>query len=324
MDEAFQQRRRRLAFDLGPIAELVIDASGTVRMANQRARDLLGIPPDDLGKPLLSLACSRRPVPLGPMIERAASTGRGDAVRGVPTRTPDGEDLIVDVQVISLPSDDGSLGTIVTFTDVTGLHQTLADVERTERASRTAIDELRLTRAQLERISEDLRGSETDLKLTSEELRSSTEELEITGAELSSGNEELARTSDELAHRTSELSLAERLMHSVFDTLGAAFVLDDELSVRLWSSECEELWGVHHGEVRGRRLRDIQLGLPVRALEALVRSVQEGGEPAEAVMEAEDREGGRFPCRVAASLLSPGATDRKDVVVIVRRDPVVG
>jgi two-component system CheB/CheR fusion protein len=186
------------------------------------------------------------------------------------------------------------------------------------------VDELRLTRVELERITEDLQASDADLHVTSEELRSSTEDLEITSAELRDETEELSKTGDELQQRTTELNLARRLMDSVLDTLGAAFVLDDELSVRLWSSECEELWGVHEGDVRGRRLGDIQVGLPVRSLEALVRSVLEDGQPAEAVIEASDREGLSFPCRVAASLLSPLAADRPGVIVIVRRDPVVG
>lgn len=324
MAEMSEQRRRRLAFDLGPIAEIVIDAAGTLRLANQRARELLGVRREDTGKPFFSLECSHRPIELQPMIEQAQRQGRGDAIRGVPATTPDGQEITVDVHVISLVNDEGSLGTIVTFTDVSGLHQMLGDVERAVRTSQAALDELRLTRAQLERISEDLQASDMDLKLTSEELRSSTEELEITSAELRSGNEELAKTSEDLQARMEDLSLMKRLMDSVFDTLGAAFVLDRDLKVRLWSSECEELWGLHHGDVHGRRLRDIQFGLPVRPIEALVRAVLEDGEPAEVVVEAVDRRSISFPCRIMASLLGPFGGDGEGIIVLVRREPVLG
>jgi PAS domain S-box-containing protein len=318
------QRRRRLAFDLGPIAELVIDAAGNLRQANQQARQLLGIRNEDLGTRSSELEWWHRPVDLGPMSERSRRTGQGEVVRGVSATTPDGQHLILDVQMIALVSEREFLGTVVTFTDVSELHRLRGHVERSEEGFENVIEELRFTRTQLERISEDLQASDEALKLTSEELTSSSEELEVTSEELRSEIEESERTSDELRLRTSDLAALKRLLDSVVDALGAAFVLDEDLTIRLWSRECEELWGVHHGDVHDRRLQDIQVGLPARPLEAIVRSVMTDGEPAEAVLDARDRHGVSFPCRVSASPLSASGGAREGVIILVRRDPVAG
>ena len=118
--------------------------------------------------------------------------------------------------------------------------------------------------------------------------------------------------------------VAEAPLPTVLPKRPPAFVLDEALHVRLWSSECEDLWGLRHGDVRGRSLRDIQFGLPVRPIEALVRSVLEDGERTEAVLDASDRDGVPFPCRVVASPLSPLGVDGDGVLVLVRREPVVG
>jgi two-component system CheB/CheR fusion protein len=323
MDEA-SGSRRGFAFDLGPIAQVVVDAKGILRQANEHARAILGLRSEDVGEPFVNLAASRRSVDLPALLDRARRSGRGDVIRGVPATTADGREMVVDVQVISLATDGELLGTVVTFTDVTELGLLRRSVERSAHDLQAALAELRLTGAHLERLGEELRSSDAELKLMSDELRSSTEELEISNEEVRSGNEELRSTTDELDLRTRELGAATRLMDSMIDALGAAFILDEDLTIRLWSRECEALWGVHDGAVNGRRLQEVEVGLPIRPLEALARAVLADGEPAELVIDAQDRDRVSVPFRVAASLLGGAGDVPEGVLVVVRREPAVG
>ena len=168
------ERSERLAFDLGPVVELMIDSEGNLVRANRRARELIGIRRQDFGKEFYRFDASYRPVELRSPIEQAQRTGRAMMIRGVATTAPGGADVIYDVQVIPLMEGDESHGTIVTFSDVTEFHQLRVDVERSNQELETAMEELQSTNEELETTNEELQSSNEELETTNEELQSST------------------------------------------------------------------------------------------------------------------------------------------------------
>src|SRR4051812_41601885 len=67
---------RSLAFDTGPVPQLMIDREGILSLANERARAMLGIGPNDLGRPFQDLEISYRPSELRTPIEQALGQRR--------------------------------------------------------------------------------------------------------------------------------------------------------------------------------------------------------------------------------------------------------
>jgi two-component system CheB/CheR fusion protein len=64
-------RLREQALEETPMARFVVDADGTLVLANQRARTLFSLNPRDIGRLLQDLEVSYRPVELRSMIEQA-------------------------------------------------------------------------------------------------------------------------------------------------------------------------------------------------------------------------------------------------------------
>src|SRR4029077_21195148 len=100
--------------------------------------------------------------------------------------------------------------------------------------------------------------------------------------------------------------------------LGAA-VLDADLDVRVWNERAAELWGVRSDEVLGESFFDLDIGLPVKELRPMIRSVLRG-KPShdEKIVAAITRRGKRIRCRVAATALA--ARGRAGGVVLVMED----
>ncbi|HEY7295820.1 MAG TPA: CheR family methyltransferase, partial [Dehalococcoidia bacterium] len=76
-------RLREAAFDAGPIAQIVIDISGQLVLANDRARTLFNLMPRDVGRPLQDLEFSYRPVELRSRIEQVYADRNPLALRDV-------------------------------------------------------------------------------------------------------------------------------------------------------------------------------------------------------------------------------------------------
>jgi two-component system CheB/CheR fusion protein len=296
----------RLAFDLGPVAQILIDEDGTLTHVNRRARELLALRSQDVGRGLERLAIAKQPVDLGPAIEQAHRIGRVIGIQDAAAKTPDGHDISVDVHVVPLKEDDEHVGTIVTFTDVTSFHQLRSDVARSNLELATAMEELQSTNEELE--------------TTNEELQSTNEELETTNEELQSTNEELETLNEEMSERTLEVAETNRFMDTVLSGLRASvIVLGPDLRIRNWNSQSEDLWGARESEVRGRLLPDVEVGLPLDLIHQRVRASLLGSDEPDLIVEAVNRRGQPIRCRISCERLgSDGSRESDGVVVVIR------
>jgi two-component system CheB/CheR fusion protein len=90
--------------------------------------------------------------------------------------------------------------------------------------------------------------------------------------ELQSTNEELETINDEVRQRGEDLNQANRFLESVLTSLRSGVaVVDRELRILAWSRHAEELWGLRGEEVGGQHLLNLDIGLPVQKLRAVLR-----------------------------------------------------
>jgi two-component system CheB/CheR fusion protein len=181
---AVQERVRESAFDTSPAAQIVVDAAGTLALANQEAQRLFALSRADCGRPLQDLEISYRPVELRSLIERAYQDGRVVRATDVQRALPDGQVQLLDVEVAPLREADGSaIGVSVAFLD----------------------------RTELARLRGDLVRAQQELDRSNEQLQSANEELETTNEELQSTNEELRTINEQFQLRTQQAQRRQRL-----------------------------------------------------------------------------------------------------------------
>jgi len=321
-DNATRQiRLHELASEASPLAHMVVDALGNLALANHHARRLLDIRAGDIGRALKDLDLSRRPVDLRGPIDQSFRDRRSIAISGVDYPSPDGSIRRFEVQVAPLFADGGAIvGTSVTFNDVTNEAALRAELDRSKQEVETAYEELQSSNEELETTNEELQSTVEELETTNEELQSTNEELETMNEELESTNAELQGINTELQHRTDDSNRLNTFMHAILGNirLGAA-VLDADLDVRVWNERAAELWGVRSDEVIGESFFDLDIGLPVKELRPMIRSVLRG-KPShdEKIVAAITRRGKRIRCRVAATALA--ARGRAGGVVLVMED----
>lgn len=66
-------------------------------------------------------------------------------------------------------------------------------------------------------------------------------------------------------------------MQSIVGSFGAAVVvLDSNLTVRLWTRQAEELWGLRADETVGQHFLQLDSGLPTKQLTVLVHEIASG------------------------------------------------
>ncbi|MBI2884293.1 MAG: PAS domain-containing protein [Candidatus Methylomirabilis oxyfera] len=247
-------RLREVAFDMAPVPQVVIDADGCLALANERARALFSLGPQDVGRPFADLELSYRPAELRSLIEQAHAEHRTLKLTNVEHHVPDGGVQYLEVQVTPIPWDDGgNQGVCITFDDVTSRERLRADVQR-------AIQELETTH-------EELQSAHEELEATNEELQSTNEELETINEELQSTNEELETTNVELQQRSADRDHANAFLQSILASLrcGVA-VVDGRMRVLIWNRRAEDLWGLRADEVQGQSLRSLDIGLPVEQI----------------------------------------------------------
>jgi two-component system, chemotaxis family, CheB/CheR fusion protein len=147
-----------------------------------------------------------------------------------------------------------------------------ADVTR----NRKLQEELKESQVQLKTASEALPSPNEELETTNEEFQSANEELETTEEELQSTNEELETTNEQLRERSEELDRAstfsEVILASLFD---AVVVVDRDLRVSGWYRRAEDLWGLRADEVKDKHLLNLDIGLPVDELRAILNGEAE-------------------------------------------------
>jgi two-component system, chemotaxis family, CheB/CheR fusion protein len=313
----------RLAFDLGPVAQVMLDKDGKLSHVNRRARDVLSLSPQDVGKEFDRFEFAHRPIDLRAPIEQSQRSGEVIGIPDVASKTPGGREVIFDIQVVPLVHEKERLGTIVTFTDVTDFHQLRSDVERSDRELTIAMEELQSTNEELETTNEELQSTNEELETTNEELQSTNEELETTNEELQSTNDELETMNEEMSERSLEVAETDRFMNAVMASVHAAVVvLGPDLRIRVWNGESEEMWGLAEHEVKGKLLQDLDIGLPVDRIGDLIRGCLMGNDEPNVVVEAIDRRGRSIRCRVSCSRLGSSRDEAGGVVLVIRDETI--
>ena len=304
-----QVRVREAAFDADSHAMIVVDADGVLVMANELARQTLGVSPRDLGRRLQDVDVSYRPVELRTMIEQAMHDHRVLQLSGVERLLQNGGTQYLDVTVTPLADPDGEqLGASVTFKDVSASNRLQTELTRSRQELETAYEELQSTNEELETTNEELESTVEELETTNEELQSANEELETMNEELQSTNGELQAINSELEQRGAEVDRLNSFVDSVLGSLDAGVIaLDSELRIVVWNSRSADLWGLRDTEVVGHPLLTQDIGLPVGELATAIRACLAG-----ATTESE---------RLVSALTRRGRTIRMRVTCTPVRNP---
>jgi two-component system CheB/CheR fusion protein len=303
-----QGRIREAAFDADTTPQVVVDANGTLALANDQARRQFGLTTRDLGRPLQDLEISYRPTDIRSGIERAALDRRSVSLKDVEWRSGP-EVRFMDIVITPLLDPAGSLlGQKISFADVTRYRQLQEELTHSKQELETAMEELQSTNEELETTNEELQSTVEELETTNEELQSTNEELETMNEELQSTNEELQTMNEELRNRSRELNEVNAFLGSILTSLRAGIaVVDRNLEVQVWNGCAQDLWGLREEEVRGAHLLNLDIGLPVAELTPAIRDVLSGDDGNRVVIvQATNRRGRSFPCRVTCSPLRSG------------------
>jgi PAS domain-containing protein len=95
-------RLRELAFDLAPIAQIVVDKNGFLVLLNDQARSLFGLSTKDLSRPFQDLEISYRPTELRSLIERAYTERCPVSINNVERYLSNAEIQYFDVRIVPL------------------------------------------------------------------------------------------------------------------------------------------------------------------------------------------------------------------------------
>jgi two-component system, chemotaxis family, CheB/CheR fusion protein len=297
------------------VAELLVNPDGTLTGANDSARDLFGIEPDDMARSLGRLRPAFEPLEIEAHVGRALVDRVSHRVGVVRYETP--EQRVLDLEVWVLPiftEHEVILGAAVTFADVGNTVQLRESFRHVHQELETAYEELQSTNEELVTSNEELQSSYEELETSNEELQSSNEELETTNEELRSSNEELETTYLELKSTSDaierlnqtlvEANLALRrfssLHHQVMDHFPSAIVvLNAQLLVEEWNLGAAELWGIGEEAVVGEPFFGLDFGLPLGRIQEPVRECRgPGAVPSSLEVQATDPSGHPFTCRV--------------------------
>jgi two-component system, chemotaxis family, CheB/CheR fusion protein len=322
---AREERIRSAALEASPEAQIVVDASGYLMLANARARTLFKLSVDDLARPFQDLELSYRPLELRSRIQQAYLDRRPSLVDEVEWPTASGEVVHLQVQVVPLLDDDQTLlGASISFADVTRSRRYKEELEHANQGLEDAYAELQSTNEELETTNEELQSAVEELETTNEELQSTNEELETMNEEMQSTNEELQTINDELGLRTSELNQLNAFLESIWAGLGGAVVvLDPDLRVLVWNPGSEELWGVRQEEVQGQHFLNLDIGLPIDQLRPALRAAMSGENGTQStVIQATNRRGRAVTCRVTCNPLLDSDKALRGVIVVVVAEPV--
>ena len=294
------------SLDASPVPQIAVDADGRLTLANRAARDMFRLAAADVGRLLRDLEISYRPVELRAPIHAALLQRIPQQRLGVEWSAGPDDMRALDVEVTPLVLDDGPVGVLVVFNDVTEHRRLQEDVERSRRELEIAYEELQSTVEELETTNEELQSTNEELETTNEELQSTNEELETMNEELQSTNEELATINDELRQRSADLNQVNSFFDTVLRATGlGVIVLDAEGRVVVWDALSEELWGLRAEETLDRELRSLDIGLPIDThWPALSAALGPGGQRGELVVEARNRRGQPVTCRMSLIPLS--------------------
>ena len=276
-------------------------------MANDAARRLFGLGKADFGRPIQDLELSYRPIELRSHLDSLDRDMRPDEIKAVHWPTSDSE-RIFDIRMTPLTSDGVSMGTSIAYIDVTESHRLQ--------------DQLTGSNRELEQAYEELQSTVDELETTNEELQSTNEELETMNEELQSTNEELETMNEELRHRSEELNDVNAFLETILTTIGLAVAaVDRNQRVQIWNGNARELWGLTADEAEDENLMALDIGLPVDKLLQHIRDMLTGrSQREEVVVEATNRRGNAFTCRVTLLPLGSGGDGNVSGVIMMMED----
>jgi two-component system CheB/CheR fusion protein len=309
---------REAAFDVGGPAHIVLDHNRALIIANDAARRMFGLGINDFGRPVQDLELSYRPVELRSHLDALDRDLRPDEIKSIQWRSGDSE-RIFDIRLTPLLSDGMSMGTSIAYVDVTESHRLQDQLGSSKRELEQAYEELQSTVEELETTNEELQSTNEELETTNEELQSTNEELETMNEELQSSNEELETMNEELRHRTQEVNDVNSFLETILSTIGLAVaVVDRNQRVQIWNGEARELWGVTPEEAEDEYLLSLDIGLPLEQVRQQLRATL-AGESAreEVVLEATNRRGKPFQCRVTFIPLGSGSDGNASGVIMM-------
>jgi two-component system CheB/CheR fusion protein len=308
-------------FEQNVVAQVVIDASGNIVLANRAARRMFSIGSAELGRHLREAELYQRPTDLRAPIERAQRERRAIAIYDVPWHAQDNVRAL-DIVVAPL---DGQPGLVISFLDASRYQHLRAELENSRHELETAYEELQSTVEELETTNEEFQSTNEELETTNEELHSTNEELETMNEELQSTNEELETINNEFRDRSAEVTELNQFLESILGSLqSAVVVLGTEMEVRAWNRQAEDLWGLRSDEVLNQHFLNLDIGFPVERLRTAIRNFLAGRTEHEQVTyPAVNRRGRPIECTVALSPLVGSGTTRGVILVmnVAPRDP---
>jgi two-component system CheB/CheR fusion protein len=316
---------RDAGFEAVPVAQLVVDRTGTLALANLQARAFFGLTPRDIGRPFKDLEVSFRPVELRSRIEQVYSERHIISLRDVEWRS--GSDLrYVDVQIAPLVASTGAIvGAGITFTEVTRYRRLQQALEESKREMETAYEELQSTVEELETTNEELQSTNEELETTNEELQSTNEELETMNEELQSTNEELETMNDELNDRSLDLNEVNAFLNAVLGSIQAGVVVvDKDLVITAWNEGAHDLWGLRGAEVVGKHFLNLDIGLPVAELRAPIRETLGNADAHDLKVAARNRRGRDVEMRISLMPLVGSDERARGVIMLMRPDGADG
>ncbi|HWB79745.1 MAG TPA: CheR family methyltransferase [Nannocystaceae bacterium] len=301
------QRLRDAVMDAGPVAQVVLDADDRLALFNTRAATLFLLGTPEIGKRLQDLEISYRPADLRTMLD-AAREQRGPASTEVSRSLPSGDVQFFEVTLAPLFEGAQSIGTTITFDDVTRHHRLQENLQQFSENLETAYEELQSANEELETTNEELQSSNEELETTNEELQAANEEMETINEELRSTNEELQTANEQLRVREDELDSANGFLQAILGSLRSGVaVVDRDLHIQVWNARAEELWGVRADEVKGTVLTSLDIGLPVASLAVPLEAAMRSGEVGHIELDAINRRGRPLRCRITISPLRGSA-----------------
>jgi two-component system CheB/CheR fusion protein len=289
--------------------QIVVDVGGTVVLANDQARRQFGLTSRDIGRPVQDLEISYRPADIRSGIEQSVLDRRPVMLKDVEWRGSPGDPRVMDIAITPLFDNAGTiLGEKISFSDVTRFRRMQDELAHSRQELETAMEEVQSTNEELETTNEELQSTVEELETTNEELQSTNEELETMNEELQSTNEELQTMNEELRNRSGELNEVNAFLGSILTSLRAGIaVVDRNFEIQVWNDRAQDLWGLRAEEVRGTHLLSLDIGLPVAELKSAIWEVLSGADGNQVVVvQATNRRGRSFPCRVTCSPLRSG------------------
>jgi two-component system CheB/CheR fusion protein len=294
----------KAALNKSPCAMVVLDAEGQVAAVNDMAQTLFGLGAKDLEQPFQNLELSYRPVELRSPIQKSLTDRQPVDLKEVPYSPREGITQYLDIAVLPLFGKAGqTLGVSIAFVDESSSHQLALEVERARQEQETANEKLQSA-------NEELQTTNEELQSTVEELQSTNEEMETMNEELRSTNEELRGANDQLRTRTDDLDRATAFTQALLGNVSVAIVaVDPDLKIVLWNKAAKNLWGLDPEEVKGKFLGDLGTGLPAEKLVGPLKAAVGGAGSRKAVVNAVDRRGRSFRCRIT---ITPSAGAKRE------------